>query len=119
MWINATCHPEYGSTFGVDIDSLPGLLLTKPHRRYFVTYSGGFDARPIAEFIDKSLTGRLSFSPYSRFNDLDQRICARQSKDETKNNVADNDEGKDLQMEQQGDRINDFYKKRRRINEDL
>jgi hypothetical protein len=75
MWINATCHPEYGSTFGVDIDSLPGLLIAKLHRRYFVKYSGKFDKDSIVQFIEKSLTGRLNFSPYSRFGDMDQRIC--------------------------------------------
>ena len=84
MWINATCYPEYGSTFGVDIDSLPALLIAKPHRRYFVKHFGKFEKGSIVEFIEKSLTGRLNFSPYSRFNDIDQRICSDEG-NETKN----------------------------------
>ena len=80
LWVNATCHPEYGSTFGIDIDSLPGLLLARPHQRYFVKHSGKFNKDSIVEFIEKSLTGRLKFSPYSRFDDIDQRTCANQSK---------------------------------------
>jgi hypothetical protein len=85
MWINSTCHPEYGSTFGIDIDSLPGLLIAKPHRRFFAKFSGKFDKDSIVEFIEKSSTGRLAFSPYSRFGDIDERICSDQSGDENMN----------------------------------
>ena len=92
MWINATCHPEYGLKFGIDIDSLPGLLIAQPRRRHFVKHSGTFDKNSIVEFIEKSSTGRLNFSPYSRFDDIDQRSCSDQSaENESKGESPDPD----------------------------
>ena len=79
VWINATCYPEYGLKFGIDIDSLPGLLIAQPRRRHFAKHSGKFDKDSLVEFIEKSSTGKLNFSPYSRFDDIDQRSCSDQS----------------------------------------
>ena len=87
MWINSTCHLEYGATFGIDIDSLPGLLIAKPQRRFFAKFSGKFDKNSIVDFIEKSLTGRLAFSPYSRFDDIGQRNCSDQSENENMNDT--------------------------------
>ena len=77
MWINASCHPEYGITFGISPESLPALLVAKPQRRFFVMHTGKFNKNAIAEFIDKIFMGRFSFSPYSRFEDLEKRSCGR------------------------------------------
>ena len=75
MWINASCYPEYGVTFGISLESSPALLVAKPQRRVFLTHSGKFNKNSIGEFMDKIFTGRISLSPYSRFDDLENRSC--------------------------------------------
>ena len=112
MWINSTCHLEYGATFGIDIDSLPGVLIAKPQRRYFAKFSGKFDKNSIVDFIEKSLTGRLAFSPYSRFDDIGQRNCSDK-------NMNDPDSKHDNESEKQEKPKKNEETKGRKSDEDL
>ncbi|KAJ7386606.1 hypothetical protein OS493_008754 [Desmophyllum pertusum] len=40
LWVNASCHPEYGDVFGISPQNLPVLLFAKPKQRLFKTLDG-------------------------------------------------------------------------------
>ncbi|XP_031558377.1 putative protein disulfide-isomerase DDB_G0275025 [Actinia tenebrosa] len=76
LWVNATCHPEYGDVFGIFPHTLPTLLIIKPRQRLFLTQTLQ-DTSPgdISEMVLKILQGLKNLQRYARFNDMLQLDC--------------------------------------------
>lgn len=70
LWVNGTCHPEYGDIFGISPDNLPVLLLAKPKRRLFKTLRGDLTGEEVSEVVSQIFLGQEDLSPFSRFNDM-------------------------------------------------
>ena len=70
LWVNVSCHPEYGENFGISSESLPTLLVAKPRQRLFTILKQNFDKEHISDFLSTVLLGKEDLLRYSRFNDM-------------------------------------------------
>ena len=70
LWINGSCHPEYGEIFGISPHNLPMLLFAKPMQRLFKTLSGRFTKEKVSDIIWNIFLDRETLSPFSRFNEI-------------------------------------------------
>jgi hypothetical protein len=59
-WVNATCQHEFSTNFGIDVGSLPNLVIYVPSRDVYANFIGTFDLESINEFIDRIIQGRAS-----------------------------------------------------------
>lgn len=70
LWVNASCHPEYGEVFGIFPDNIPVLLFAKPKQRLFKTLDGSLTKERVSEVISDILLDRENLAPFSRFNEM-------------------------------------------------
>lgn len=86
LWVNASCHPEYGEVFGIFPDNLPVLLLAKPKQRLFKTLDGILTKGRVGEVISDIFLDRENLAPFSRFNEMLPADCleVKSSKEEIK-----------------------------------
>lgn len=100
LWVNASCHPEYGDIFGISPDNLPALLFAKPKQRLFKTLHGDLTKEEVSEVISEIFLGREDLSPFSRFNEMlsvdcqETEISKKTDKDDAKHEDSKNKEKK-------------------------
>lgn len=70
LWVNASCHPEYGEVFGIFPDNIPVLLFAKPKQRLFKTLGGSLTKERVGEVISDIFLDRENLAPFSRFNEM-------------------------------------------------
>ena len=70
LWVNTSCHPEYGDIFGIYPDNVPVLLFAKPKQRLFTTLRGELTADKVGEVVAQIFQGEEELSPFSRLNDM-------------------------------------------------
>lgn len=84
LWVDASCHPEYGEVFGIFPDNLPVLLFAKPKKRLFKTLDGSLTKETVGEVISDIFLDRENLAPFSRFNEMLPVNCRKeQSANET------------------------------------
>lgn len=100
LWVNASCHPEYGEIFGISSENLPVLLFAKPKQRLFKTLHDDLTKEHVSEIVSEIFLGREDLSPFSRFNDMISVDCTKtetpevKSKDEETNEAGKTKEKK-------------------------
>ena len=95
LWVNASCHPEYGDIFGILPDNLPVLLLAKPKQRLFKTLHGKLTKEKVSDVISEIFLGREDLSPFSRFNEMLSVDCQEtETSNKTDRDEAKNEESK-------------------------
>ena len=89
LWVNTSCHPEYGDIFGIYPDNLPVLLFAKPKQRLFTTLRGELTTDKVGEVVAQIFQGEEELSPFSRLNDMLPINCQETKASSTKPNKKD------------------------------
>lgn len=84
LWVNASCHPQYGEIFGISSENLPVLLFAKPKQRLFKTLRDDLTKEHVSEIVSEIFLGREDLSPFSRFNDMMSVDCTKTETPEVK-----------------------------------
>lgn len=67
-YVNATCQAEFASKFGIDLGSLPNVVIYSYNKDVFTNFIGAFQKEDIEEFITKTITGRVNFQKIQKEN---------------------------------------------------
>ena len=89
LWVNTSCHPEYGDIFGIYPDNLPVLLFAKPKQRLFTILRGELTTDKVGEVVEQIFQGEEELSPFSRLNDMLPINCHETKAQSTKPSKKD------------------------------
>ena len=89
LWVNTSCHPEYGDIFGIYPDDLPVLLFAKPKQRLFTILRGELTTDKVGEVVEQIFQGEEELSPFSRLNDMLPINCHETTAQSTKPSKKD------------------------------
>ena len=67
-YVNATCQAEFTSKFGVNIESLPSLIIYSYNKDVFVNLVGRFNLEDLLDFVSKTIKGQMNFQRIQRDN---------------------------------------------------
>ena len=68
-WVDATCHQEFTSSFGVDVGRLPTALVVSRSKKRYAELVGDFtDSKSVLSFIRAVKRGSRPTAPLSSFN---------------------------------------------------
>ena len=60
-YINATCQEEFTSKFGVNIESLPSIIVYSYNKDVYSNLVGTFSVEDMTELITKTISGKINF----------------------------------------------------------
>ena len=86
LWVNTSCHPEYGDIFRIYPDNLPVLLFAKTKQRLFTTLRGELTTDKVGEVVTQIFQGEEELSPFSRLNNMLPINCQTTKASSTKPN---------------------------------
>lgn len=76
LWVNSSCHPEYGQVFGVYPENLPIMLIARPKQRLFtMVRRQNFNGESISDTVLAVFSGEGEMLRYSRFDDMKETDC--------------------------------------------
>ena len=67
-YVNATCQAEFTSKFGVNIESLPSLIIYSYNKDVFVNLVGRFNLEDLLDFVSQTIKGQMNFQRIQRDN---------------------------------------------------
>ena len=91
-YINATCQEEFSSKFGINLESLPSIILYSYSKDAYANLVGGFNVDDMSELINKALSGRLNFQRMQKDNAILQDIKCETIQPYVENNDDDDDD---------------------------
>ena len=93
-YINATCQEEFSSKFGINIDSLPSIIVYSYTKDVYANLVGSFIEDDMNELINKAVSGRINFQRIQKDNAILQDI-----KCETIQPFVESDDDDDIMKE--------------------
>ena len=91
-YINATCQEEFSSKFGINLESLPSIILYSYSKDAYANLVGGFNVDDMSELINKALSGRLNFQRMQKDNAILQDIKCETIQPYVENKDDDDDD---------------------------
>ena len=73
-YINATCQEEFSSKFGINLESLPSIIIYSYTKDAYANLVGGFNEEDMTELINKAVSGRINFQRMQKNNAILQDI---------------------------------------------
>ena len=73
-YINATCQEEFSSKFGINLESLPSIIIYSYTKDVYANLVGGFNEEDMSELINKAVSGRINFQRMQKDNAVLQDI---------------------------------------------
>ena len=73
-YVNATCQEEFTSKFGVNIESLPSVIIYSYQKDVYSNLVGTFSVEDMSELITKTISGRINFQRMQKDNAVLQDI---------------------------------------------
>ena len=93
-YINATCQEEFTSKFGINIESLPSIIIYSYSKDVYTNLVGRFNEEDMSELLNKAVSGRINFQRMQKDNAVLQDI-----KCETIQPFVENDDDDDIMKE--------------------
>jgi hypothetical protein len=93
-YINATCQEEFSSKFGINIESLPSIIVYSYTKDVYANLVGSFIEDDMNELINKAVSGRINFQRIQKDNAILQDI-----KCETIQPFVESDDDDDIMKE--------------------
>ena len=73
-YINATCQEEFSSKFGINIESLPSIIIYSYTKDVYANLVGNFIEEDMEELVNKAVSGRINFQRIQKDNAILQDI---------------------------------------------
>ena len=73
-YVNATCQEEFTSKFGVNLESLPSVIIYSYAKDVYSNLVGTFSVEDMNELISKTVSGRINFQRMQKENAVLQDI---------------------------------------------
>ena len=73
-YVNATCQEEFTSKFGVNLESLPSVVIYSYQKDVYSNLVGTFSVEDMSELISKTVSGRINFQRMQKDNAVLQDI---------------------------------------------
>ena len=67
-YINATCQEEFSSKFGINIESLPSIIIYSYTKDVYANLVGNFNEEDMSELLNKAVSGRINFQRMQKDN---------------------------------------------------
>ena len=93
-YINATCQEEFTSKFGINIESLPSIIIYSYSKDVYANLVGTFSEDDMTELVNKAVSGRINFQRMQKDNAVLQDI-----KCETIQPFVESDDDDDIMKE--------------------
>ena len=110
-YINATCQEEFSSKFGINVGSLPSIIIYSYTKDAYSNLVGSFNSDDMTELINKALSGRLNFQRMQKNNAILQDIKCETIQPYVETDDDDDDIMKELLAEERRKR-EEFDKER-------
>ena len=110
-YINATCQEEFSSKFGINLESLPSIILYSYSKDAYANLVGSFNIEDMSELINKALSGRLNFQRMQKDNAILQDIKCETIQPYVENSDDDDDIMKEL-LDEERKKREEFDKER-------
>lgn len=77
MWVDSTCHPEFGQVFDISPDMSPAVVAISPKKLRFARHVGSFTQDAVADFLSGVLGGQKKILPFSKMPQIspDAKPC--------------------------------------------
>ena len=93
-YVNATCQEEFSSKFGINIESLPSIIIYSYTKDVYTNLVGRFSEDDMTELLNKAVSGRINFQRMQKDNAVLQDI-----KCETIQPFVESDDDDDIMKE--------------------
>ena len=93
-YVNATCQEEFSSKFGINIESLPSIIIYSYSKDVYTNLVGRFSEDDMTELLNKAVSGRINFQRMQKDNAVLQDI-----KCETIQPFVESDDDDDIMKE--------------------
>ena len=93
-YVNATCQEEFSSKFGINIESLPSIIIYSYSKDVYTNLVGRFSEDDMSELLNKAVSGRINFQRMQKDNAVLQDI-----KCETIQPFVESDDDDDIMQE--------------------
>jgi hypothetical protein len=93
-YINATCQEEFSSKFGINVESLPSIIVYSYSKDVYANLVGSFIEDDMNELVNKAVSGRINFQRIQKDNAILQDI-----KCETIQPYVESDDDDDIMRE--------------------
>ena len=93
-YVNATCQEEFSSKFGINIESLPSIIIYSYSKDVYTNLVGRFNEDDMNELLNKAVSGRINFQRMQKDNAVLQDI-----KCETIQPFVESDDDDDIMQE--------------------
>ena len=93
-YVNATCQEEFSSKFGINIESLPSIIIYSYTKDVYTNLVGRFNEDDMSELLNKAVSGRINFQRMQKDNAVLQDI-----KCETIQPFVESDDDDDIMQE--------------------
>ena len=93
-YINATCQEEFSSKFGINVESLPSIIIYSYSKDVYANLVGTFSEDDMTELVNKAVSGRINFQRIQKDNAILQDI-----KCETIQPFVESDDDDDIMKE--------------------
>ena len=93
-YVNATCQEEFSSKFGINIESLPSIIIYSYSKDVYTNLVGRFNEDDMSELLNKAVSGRINFQRMQKDNAVLQDI-----KCETIQPFVESDDDDDIMQE--------------------
>ena len=93
-YVNATCQEEFSSKFGINIESLPSIIIYSYTKDVYTNLVGRFSEDDMSELLNKAVSGRINFQRMQKDNAVLQDI-----KCETIQPFVESDDDDDIMQE--------------------
>ena len=110
-YINATCQEEFSSKFGINIESLPSIIIYSYTKDAYANLVGNFNEEDMTELINKAVSGRINFQRMQKNNAILQDIKCETIQPYVETDDDDDDIMKELLAEERRKR-EEFDKER-------
>ena len=115
-YINATCQEEFSSKFGINIESLPSIIIYSYNKDAYANLVGSFNVEDMTELINKAVSGRINFQRMQKDNAILQDIKCETLQPYVETDDDDDDIMKELLAEERKKR-EEFDKERNEEDE--
>ena len=110
-YINATCQEEFSSKFGINIDSLPSMIIYSYNKDIYANLVGKFNEEDMNDLINRAISGRMHFQRIQKDYAILQDIKCETIQPYVENDDDDDDIMKELLAEERRKR-EEFDKER-------
>ena len=73
-YINATCQEEFSSKFGINVESLPSIIIYSYTKDVYANLVGSFNEEDMSELLTGAVSGRINFQRIQKDNAVLQDI---------------------------------------------